>query len=85
MDVRWVDRESETLDSVGDIENTLSAYEASMRKTAVEFSRYVVPSLHCVIAEEWDYTYIFWDKGGGAVEQLQPLIAKSGLYSFAGS
>ena len=83
LDVWFVDRESETMGRVEDIENTLSTYEASMSKTATNFSRYVLPSLSCVIAEEWDYTYILWHKGGRAVEQLQPIIAECGLYSFA--
>jgi len=83
LDVWFVDRESETIGRVEDIESTLSTFETSMSKTEAKFSRYVLPSLSCVIAEEWDYTYILWHKGGSAVEQLQPLIAESGLYSFA--
>ena len=83
VDIWFVDRESETLDRVEDVENTLSTYEAYMSKTTARFNRFVLPSLSCVIAEEWDYTYILWHKGGRAVEQLQPLIAECGLYSFA--
>lgn len=54
-----------------------------MRKDASLFSKFIIPDLHCVITEEWDYTYIIWHKNDGAVDALMPYILNSRLYHFS--
>ncbi len=64
------------------IDEVLCTYEESMNKGSEHFTRLVVPELQCVLTEDWDYTYILWHKSNGALEALQPLISKAGLYHW---
>jgi hypothetical protein len=74
--------ENQSLIQIVDVESVLLTYEKSMSKDSSEFINIVVPSLECVISEEWDYTYIIWHKNNGAVEALTPYINASGLEHF---
>lgn len=65
------------------IEEYLADYDRSMQKGASQFSKFVIPDLHCVITEEWDYTYILWHNGRGEVAKLAPFIHGSQLHHFA--
>jgi hypothetical protein len=81
--VKLVNCNSEKLLDIENIQDSLANYTESMNKDSSLFSRYVLPELDCVITEEWDYTYIIWHKGNGAVEKLSPLIKKAELKHFA--
>ena len=77
-----VDMENQQIMSIGNIEDTFSTFEEMGRKTPDMFSKYVIPSLNCMITEEWDYTYIIWHKNNGALDQLLPFIKESRLEHF---
>lgn len=74
--------EDQSLLKIVDVETVLLSYEKSMSKDSSEFIHVVVPSLECVISEEWDYTYIIWHKNNGAVEALAPYINAARLEHF---
>jgi hypothetical protein len=74
--------ENQSLTKIVDVESVLSTYEKSMSKNSSEFINIVVPSLGCVISEEWDYTYIIWHKNNGAVDALAPYIEAARLEHF---
>lgn len=74
--------EEESCVLVEDIDAIISDYRVSMEKESIEFTRLIIPDLECILTEDWDYTYILWHKGNGAVEKLEPLIKKIGLYQF---
>lgn len=83
FELKLVDCNTENILAINNIQSTLATYAESMDKDSSLFSRYVIPELDCVITEEWDYTYIVWHKGNGAVEKLAPLIGKAKLKHFA--
>lgn len=74
--------EARSIRELGSIDDVLCTYEESMNKDSERFTKLVVPQLQCVLTEEWDYTYILWHKNNGALEALQPLINKAGLYHW---
>jgi hypothetical protein len=74
--------ENQRLTKVVDVNSLLSTYKKSMSKDSSEFINIVVPTLECVITEEWDYTYIIWHKNNGAVEALSPYIKAAHLEHF---
>ena len=47
-----------------------------------QFTHFVIPELDAVFTEEWDYTWILWHRGNGAVEALAPLVADAGLHHW---
>lgn len=81
-DVVQADIAARSVRELGSIDEVLCTYEESMNKDSEQFTNLVVPSLQCVLTEEWDYTYILWHKDNGALEALKPLINKAGLYHW---
>lgn len=79
-----VDCVREKVDFSANIDETLCDYSKSMNKNSSQFSKYIIPELKCVISEEWDYTYILWHKGAGALEALSPYIEQAQLKHFKG-
>ncbi len=77
-----VDFSKKKLIKIDDIEDTLSNYEDSMKKSSDEFSYYVIPQLNCIINEDWDYTYIIWYQKN-IIEKLDKMIKEVGLYHFS--
>ena len=84
-DVLVADLELRELKNVRGASEIRQSYEAAMNKDASQFLRFVIPELGCVLAEEWDYTYILWHKDGSAVAELAPLVTKAGLHHFGRS
>jgi len=80
--IQRVDSEKEIFVPVNDVEKLLSNYEEAMDKDSSEFTRIFIPSLDCIISEDWDYTYILWCSNSESVEKLKPLIEEAGLFSF---
>ncbi len=78
-----VDCKTDSTSNIIEIEKTLSSYIESMNKESSQFVKYIIPELGCILTEEWDYTYILWHKNNGAIEALNPLITKTGLYHFS--
>jgi hypothetical protein len=74
--------EKQSLTKITDLGVVLSSYEESMNKESSEFTKLVIPSLGCVISEEWDYTYIIWHKNNSTVGALAPYIGAANLESF---
>lgn len=66
-----------------EIEPFLSSREQAATKDSSSFLKIVVPSLDCIITEEWDYTYILWHRNGAAIVALKPYILNARLYHFA--
>src|ERR1700712_5616969 len=83
-EIQVVNCERKTCLPVSNVESVLQTYAAAMEKDSSHFTKLVIPSLDCVLTEEWDYTYIVWHKNNGAVEALKPLVTAAGLYSFNG-
>lgn len=81
--IEILDCGTEFISDVSDIETTLSTHEDSLKKTAADLSKYILPELECVFSEDWDYTYIIWHKNNGAIEALTPFIDKAGLKHFS--
>lgn len=81
-EVQKVDFETESFIPVNDAEGLLSSYEESMNKDSSDFTRLFIPSLDCIITEDWDCTYILWCSNPESVQKLKPLIEEAGLYSF---
>lgn len=73
----------ETVEFPAQIEPLLSDHQEAMNKDASQFAQFVIPELDCVITEEWDYTYILWHRGTGALETLKPLFSQAGLQHFS--
>ena len=65
-----------------DVEMILSSYDQAMKKIYMEFTKIFIPSLDCIVSEDWDYTYIIWCKNSDSIEALKPLISEVGLFSF---
>ena len=80
--VAIADSEAKSVHELESIDEVLCTYEESMQKDSEQFTKLVVPKLQCVLTEDWDYTYILWHKGNGALEALKPLITKAGLYHW---
>lgn len=78
-----VNQTAETIEFPARIEPLLSDYREAMRKDASQFARFVIPALDCAITEEWDYTYILWHRGTGALEALKPLLSEAKLQHFS--
>ena len=76
------DTQAHSTRELGSIDEILCNYEEAMNKDSGQFTKLVVPKLQCVITEDWDYTYILWHKGNGALEALKPLINTAGLYHW---
>jgi hypothetical protein len=77
-----VSHEHQEITPIKDIENSLATYEESMNKDSSLFTLYLLSELDCLIEEHWDYTYIIWHKGNGAVEKLASAIKTAKLYHF---
>ena len=60
----------------------VQTYEHAMQKESSTFMRIVIPELHCVLAEEWDFTYILWHKDLASVAAISPLIRQARLHHF---
>jgi hypothetical protein len=80
--VLLVDLELSQLKDMDDADAISQPYQAAMNKDASQFIRLVIPELGCVLAEDWDYTYILWHNDGAAVAALAPLVEKAGLHHF---
>ncbi|PVM86398.1 hypothetical protein DDF62_18985 [Caulobacter radicis] len=65
------------------IQSVLSRYEEAMEKDESQFSTFVIPQLHCLITEAWDYTYVIWHRNDGAMDALKPYIADARLHHFS--
>ncbi len=81
-DVALADTGLQSVRGVENIDEVLCTYKESMNKDSEQFTKLVIPKLQCVLSEDWDYTYILWHKGNGALEALKPLINKAGLYHW---
>ncbi|GAB5489728.1 MAG: hypothetical protein Pars2KO_32980 [Parasphingorhabdus sp.] len=78
-----VDRHKRSIAFPTNIEETFSSYEDSMNKDSAAFSAYIIEELECVITEEWDFTYIVWHKGNGAIDLLSSDILRANLKQFS--
>lgn len=78
-----VNRAAETVEFPAQLEPLLSNHREAMQKDASQFVQFVIPELDCVISEEWDYTYILWHRGTGALETIKPLLSQAGLQHFS--
>ena len=78
-----VNRTAEMVEFPTQIEPLLSEHEEAMQKDASQFAQFVIPELDCVISEEWDYTYILWHRGTGALEAIKPLLSEAKLQHFS--
>jgi len=83
IEVGVANRDSLTIEFPKDLTKTFKSYAQSQESSADSFAQYVVPELECLITEEWDYTYILWHQGNGAVEALAPFIERCHLKHFA--
>ena len=77
-----VTEEGEVLEKVNDISDVLSNYEESMNKECSQFTKLVLPSVPCVITEEWDYTYIIWYKDREKIAGILRCAKEVGLEHF---
>lgn len=78
-----VNRTVETVEFPKQIEPLLSDHREAMHKDASQFAQFVIPELDCVISEDWDYTYVLWHRGTGALEAMKPLLSKAKLKHFS--
>jgi len=77
-----VNSSNETCNLVKNLSEITSTYNESMNKEASQFTKLIIPELHSVLTEDWNYTYILWHKKNGAINELAPLIKSAGLYQF---
>ena len=78
-----VNHTAKTVEFPARIEPLLNTHREAMRKDASQFSQFVIPALDCVITEQWDYTYILWHRGRGALEAIKPLLSEANLQHFS--
>jgi len=78
-----VSHKTEKLMIVDDIEPLLSNHSESLEKDASKFSNFVIPSLDCVIAEDWDYTYILWYRQSNVIKEIEPFLEQVNLCHFS--
>lgn len=78
-----VSHETEKLVKVDDIETLLSSYSESLEKDASKFSNFVIPSLDCVVTEDWDYTYILWYRQSKVIKEIEPFLEQVNLCHFS--
>ncbi|MET1079027.1 MAG: hypothetical protein ABWY06_13515 [Pseudomonas sp.] len=81
-DVLRADPERSQVTLISNPDEITQSFDASMAKDASQFVRLVIPALGCVLAEDWDFTYILWYKDQAAVDALAPLVESAGLHHF---
>ena len=81
-DVLIVDLANRSCRKATETSQLIQTYEDAMQKEDSTFMRLVIPELHCVLTEEWDFTYILWHKHLGTVAALSPLISQARLHHF---
>lgn len=78
-----VNRAAESVEFPAQLEPLLSKHREAMQKDTSQFAQFVIPKLDCVVSEDWDYTYILWHRGTGALEAIKPLLSQAGLQHFS--
>jgi hypothetical protein len=66
--------------NIADIQTTLSQ---ALAKEATQFTTLIIPSLNCIVSEDWDFTFIIWYKNKATINAIAPLVKKAGLYHFS--
>lgn len=65
---------------INELNGVLTPYEEYIETES--FKHYIFPELDCILAQDWDFTWILWHKNNGALEAIAPIIKKVGLYNF---
>jgi hypothetical protein len=77
-----VDFQLKNMIKVENIEIYLPSYKDAMSRDSSKFTKLIIPELSAVLAEDWDFTYIFWHKNNGAKEKLSPYVKKVKLFHY---
>lgn len=82
-DLYAVDLENYSAEKLTQLDNFLPSYEQDLNRGASEFTMLIIPSLHALLVQTWDYTYILYHQNNGAVEALSPFVGQSQLFHFS--
>ncbi|MEM5518618.1 hypothetical protein WNY37_16795 [Henriciella sp. AS95] len=86
FDAYTVDLDRNSLDLIAPSNDLLTIEIISDgSRTANEFIKLIIPSLDCMITEEWDYTLIIWHRTQPAPARLLELVEQAGLKYFLDS